>query len=76
MSTNDIIRAWRDEEYRESLSQEERAQLLEHPAGVITVANYDLAGVTGSNHMAEAVSVTGFSTTVCSIYSNGPICCC
>lgn len=74
MSTNDIIRAWRDEEYRESLSQEERAQFLHHPAGAIAVADHNPAE--GNSHMAEAVSVTGFSTTVCSVYSNGRVCCC
>ncbi|QBD80927.1 mersacidin/lichenicidin family type 2 lantibiotic [Ktedonosporobacter rubrisoli] len=30
----DIVRAWKDESYRESLSEEERALLPENPAGV------------------------------------------
>ncbi len=29
----DIIRAWKDEDYRSSLSEEERNQLPENPAG-------------------------------------------
>ncbi len=29
----DVIRAWKDEEYRNSLSEEQRSQLPENPAG-------------------------------------------
>jgi mersacidin/lichenicidin family type 2 lantibiotic len=35
MSRQDIIRAWKDEEYRESLSEAERARLPEHLARLI-----------------------------------------
>ena len=35
MSNSDIIRAWKDEEYRNSLSEEQRSQLPENPAGMI-----------------------------------------
>lgn len=35
MSNIDIIRAWKDEEYRNSLSEEQRNQLPENPAGKI-----------------------------------------
>jgi mersacidin/lichenicidin family type 2 lantibiotic len=37
MSNEDIIRAWKDEEYRNSLSEEHRAQLPENPAGLIVL---------------------------------------
>ena len=43
----DIIRAWKDEEYRLSLSGAERAQLPEHPAGVIELLEPELASVQG-----------------------------
>ncbi|MEQ8756243.1 MAG: mersacidin/lichenicidin family type 2 lantibiotic [Coleofasciculus sp. G1-WW12-02] len=33
MSHIDIIRAWKDEEYRRNLSEQQRAQLPENPAG-------------------------------------------
>jgi mersacidin/lichenicidin family type 2 lantibiotic len=42
MSRQDIIRAWKDEEYRESLSEAERARLPEHPAGLIELADAEL----------------------------------
>lgn len=47
MSPRDIIRAWKDEEYRESLSEAERAQLPEHPAGAAELTDADLEGVAG-----------------------------
>ncbi|MBD2214268.1 mersacidin/lichenicidin family type 2 lantibiotic [Calothrix sp. FACHB-156] len=39
MSNNDIIRAWKDEEYRNSLTEEQRSQLPENPAGLIELPN-------------------------------------
>ena len=38
MSNNDIIRAWKDEEYRNSLSAERRSQLPENPSGKIELS--------------------------------------
>ena len=35
MTNHDIIRAWKDEEYRLSLSAEQRSILPEHPVGAI-----------------------------------------
>ncbi len=35
MPTLEVIKAWKDEEYRDSLPQEQRAQLPEHPAGAV-----------------------------------------
>ena len=47
MSTHDIIRAWKDEEYRESLSETERAALPQHPAGQIELSDAELETVAG-----------------------------
>ncbi len=47
MADLDIIRAWKDEEYRESLSEEERKLLPDHPAGVIELSDADLESVAG-----------------------------
>jgi mersacidin/lichenicidin family type 2 lantibiotic len=43
----DIVRAWKDEEYRLSLSEEERAQLPPHPAGMIELDEAQLAQAKG-----------------------------
>ena len=45
----DIIRAWKDEEYRNSLSEEQRSQLPENPAGMIELSDEDLGSVVGGN---------------------------
>ena len=48
MSNLDIIRAWRDPDYRLSLTDAERKQLPEHPSGLVELDDIDLAGVAGS----------------------------
>ena len=47
MKTNDIIRAWRDAEFMNSLSAEERAMLPANPAGDVELNDDDLANVNG-----------------------------
>ncbi len=43
----DIIRAWKDEEYRLSLTEEQRALLPDNPAGLLELSDADLESVTG-----------------------------
>lgn len=43
----DIIRAWKDEEYRQSLSTEQLQQLPENPAGLIELSDEDMSSVAG-----------------------------
>ena len=50
----DIIRAWKDEEYRNSLSEEQRSQLPENPAGMIELSDEDMGSVVGGRVAAEA----------------------
>ncbi len=45
MSNDHIARAWKDEEYRNSLSAEERAALPENPAGAIELNSDELTNV-------------------------------
>ncbi len=47
MSHVDVIRAWKDEEYRRSLSAAERAALPKNPAGMIELDAADLDSVAG-----------------------------
>lgn len=47
MSTKNIIRAWKDEAYRNSLSQEELAQLPANPVGLIELDDAELEIVAG-----------------------------
>lgn len=47
MSPNKIIRAWKDVQFRQSLSNEEIAMLPEHPAGLIDLTDTELDAVAG-----------------------------
>ncbi|MBD1823041.1 mersacidin/lichenicidin family type 2 lantibiotic [Cyanobacteria bacterium FACHB-DQ100] len=50
MSTFDIIRAWKDEDYRLSLTDAQRAMLPDSPVGLVELSDADmgmLAGGTG-----------------------------
>jgi len=47
MSKLDIVRAWKDEEYCESLSDTQRASLPQNPAGVIELKDEDLLQAEG-----------------------------
>jgi mersacidin/lichenicidin family type 2 lantibiotic len=42
MSQVNVVRAWKDEEYRQSLTEAERAALPENPAGLLDLAEPDL----------------------------------
>ena len=44
---NNIVRAWKDETYRQSLSAEEQAMLPASPAGEIELTEVQLAAVFG-----------------------------
>ncbi|GHO88286.1 mersacidin/lichenicidin family type 2 lantibiotic [Dictyobacter formicarum] len=62
MSIADTIRAWRDREFRESLSEEERARLLENPVGQIELTDKDLLEVVGA---AQSGASVGCNTKTC-----------
>lgn len=47
MSTLDIVRAWKDDEYCESLSDTQRASLPQNPAGVIELTDAQLSAAGG-----------------------------
>jgi mersacidin/lichenicidin family type 2 lantibiotic len=43
----DVVRAWKDEEYRESLGEAQRAAIPENPAGLVTLDSDEMRGVLG-----------------------------
>jgi mersacidin/lichenicidin family type 2 lantibiotic len=47
MSQLDIIRAWKDEEYANSLTDTQRAMLPQNPAGLIELTDQDLDSAAG-----------------------------
>ena len=56
MNTTDIIRAWKDAEYRESLSDAQRAALPENPVGLIEIPTAALAGIAGGKPINRPVT--------------------
>ena len=47
MSNVDIVRAWKDEDYRQSLSAEQQEQLPVNPAGLVELDDEDMSSVSG-----------------------------
>jgi len=47
MDINSIVRAWKDQAFRQNLSPAEQAQLPAHPAGFIELTETDLGVVSG-----------------------------
>lgn len=47
MKKKDIVRAWRDEEYRNSLTDAEKAALPSHPAGYMDLDDETLGSIAG-----------------------------
>jgi len=63
MSTPDVIRGWKDEEYRRSLSHEQQAMLPDHPAGVIELSDEEL-DVAGGTVTTISTVLTVLTPTV------------
>lgn len=47
MSSLDIIRAWKDEDYRLSLTDAQRAMLPSSPVGLIELSDIDMSTLAG-----------------------------
>ncbi len=47
MSKLNVIRAWKDEEFRRGLSDAERASLPQNPAGLVDLTGEELRAVEG-----------------------------
>ena len=56
MSDLKTIRAWKDPEYRESLTAEELSLMPSNPAGLIDLTDSDLAGISGGVSAMTAAS--------------------
>ena len=52
----DIIRAWKDESYRASLSTQEQAMLPKNPAGALELGDAELETVQGATNICGWVS--------------------
>ena len=64
MSSTDVIRAWKDPAYRESLGAADRANLQENPAGLVDLSDIELDAVAGGTIVTVALSIT------CAVFCN------
>jgi len=62
MSTEHIVRAWRDEEYREALNAEQSEILPESPVGVIDLSEDEMAEAEGGT--STVITVTTLITSL------------
>ena len=52
----DVVRAWKDEDYRMSLSEAERRMLPINPAGLIEISDRELGVVSGGEQVPRMMS--------------------
>jgi mersacidin/lichenicidin family type 2 lantibiotic len=60
MSQVNVIRAWKDESYRLSLTEGERAALPEHPAGLVEMAEPDQQEAAGGWFPTTVLQITQY----------------
>ena len=65
MTKENIVRAWRDPQYRNSLSETERASLPDHPAGWIELAEADLTDAAGGRPPVTRINYCPTFTILC-----------
>lgn len=65
----DIVRAWKDAKYRQSLTSEQQDMLPKNPAGTCELTDTDLEAVQGS--LGEAVGSNGMGNGVSCVVSFG-----
>ncbi len=61
----DVVRAWKDESYRQNLSAEELASLPANPAGEIELTDSDLGAVYGGATAVVGCSAVCNSAVLC-----------
>ncbi len=72
MSNLDIVRAWKDEDYRNSLTAEQRMMLPDNPAGLVELSDTEIAGVEGGTSApCVTVSVLATCSGNCNTLFNG-----
>lgn len=72
MSNEDIINAWRDEEYRASLDEAQRAALPESPIGPIDLSESDLEEIEGGTTTIPCVTLA--TALICLSFAGGGTC--
>lgn len=60
----DVIRAWKDPSYRAGLSEDEKAMVPAHPAGLVDLSDEELKKASGLNTQAHTTAMKCTDTYV------------
>ena len=72
MSNLDIIKAWKDENYRANLSSSEQELLPENPAGAIELSGSEMEDIDGGSTSWVVTAISFATANLCySIYKRG-----
>ncbi len=75
MSNLNIVRAWKDEEYFNQLSESERSLLPKNPAGVVELSDQDLVQAEGGTTFTLSLTLGCFSifAPICTVTINANV---
>jgi len=88
MNKKNVIRMWKDEDYRNSISAEDLTDIPEHPSGAILMSDHELSEVFGGSEELELMrsetlytwgcceggTISFISIGGCCLTNNQPIC--
>ncbi|HEU5375875.1 MAG TPA: mersacidin/lichenicidin family type 2 lantibiotic [Ktedonobacteraceae bacterium] len=63
----DIVRAWKDEAYRQNLSEEQLCMLPDNPAGALELTDAQLESVYGGGGSEGGKNVESYALLACEI---------
>jgi len=75
MTRSQIVKAWKNPAYRNSLSADERSSLPENPAGLVELSDAELQNISGAFPLPETVNpmrctlATRNCDSVCVVFS-------
>jgi mersacidin/lichenicidin family type 2 lantibiotic len=72
MPTLEIVRAWKDEDYRDTLTSEQRLGLPRHPSGLIEFQESELDEEASFQRVPVACAMHTCFVTKCSLHSGFP----
>jgi len=64
MVPEQIVRSWKNEDYRLSLSVDEQALLPENPAGLIELSDQELLGIDGGSDIGVSINVVSAAISI------------
>jgi mersacidin/lichenicidin family type 2 lantibiotic len=71
MNTEQIVRSWKNEDYRLGLSLDEQALLPECPAGLIELSDQELLGIDGGSDASVVINVVSATVSIYVAVTNG-----